>query len=169
MSGDHVPEGAQALQTEQLIMELWHEGRLTLDQVRGLSGVPALGSEHGGDCRHQRSPMERTSVEELINAPHALAHAVGVAGMSVKGHTMIPPWMKEEPDRFASFVSFLEAVRAIEKQHRGKKQFYPDLYWKDVLRYLKLVQRGAIFRVNDDKRLVWDLPEQSSPAPGREP
>lgn len=57
----------------------------------------------------------------------------------------------------------LESLIAASKelcQLFGKDTFYPHLYWWDVERYLKLVRRGAIFRV-ENKKLAWRLSEDN--------
>ena len=57
-----------------------------------------------------------------------------------------------------SLDSFLAAVLQLSKENKGKGGFYPDIYWKSLARYLRLVKRGAIFKVTGGV-LCWDLPE----------
>lgn len=66
---------------------------------------------------------------------------------------------REEPDVARSLESLVAASKELGRLF-GKDAFYPDLYWWDVERYLKLVRRGAIFRV-ENKKMIWRLPEDS--------
>lgn len=56
-----------------------------------------------------------------------------------------------------SLQSLLDAAKKLSKDPT-MGAFYPHVYWWDVKGYLQLVQRGAVFYV-EDHRLHWKLPD----------
>jgi hypothetical protein len=71
-------------------------------------------------------------------------------------------------DQCASLESLIAATKQLAKDPSQGK-FYPHIHWWTLERHLKLVRRGAIFRIEPTKLgfngLCWDLPVMESGEP----
>jgi len=61
-----------------------------------------------------------------------------------------------------SLQSLLECLKVLSKKH-DTDAFYPTMMYYQAIRWIKLVKRGAIFKLcNEDQiggpNLCWDLP-----------